>query len=130
VSARRTISDVLEAARARLERLDPAEAQAAMQHGALLIDIRPVEQRTEHGEVPGAHHVERNVLEWRLDPESGASLPELAHLDAQVIVLCQQGYQSSLAAAALQDLGFARATDVAGGFDAWEAAGLPVVRGV
>jgi rhodanese-related sulfurtransferase len=129
VSARRTIGDVLEAARARLERLEPAEAQAAMQRGALLVDIRPVEQRTSHGEVPGAHRVDRNVLEWRLDPDSGTPDPELAQLDAQVIVLCQQGYQSSLAAAALQELGFARATDVAGGFEAWDAAGLPVVRG-
>jgi rhodanese-related sulfurtransferase len=128
VSARRTIGEVLETARARLERLEPAEAQAAMQRGALLVDIRPVEQRTAHGEVPGAHQVDRNVLEWRLDPESGAPDPELAHPDAQVIVLCQQGYQSSLAAAALQDLGFAQATDVVGGFEAWEAAGLPVVR--
>ena len=129
VSTRRTITEVLEAARSRLERMEPAEAQAALQHGALLVDIRPAEQRARHGEVPGAHQVERNVLEWRLDPESGAPDPELAQLDAQVIVLCQEGYQSSLAAAALQELGFARATDVAGGFEAWEAAGLPVVRG-
>jgi rhodanese-related sulfurtransferase len=128
VTARRTIGEVLEDARARLERLEPAEAQAAMQRGALLVDIRPVEQRTAHGEIPGAHQVDRNVLEWRLDPESGAPDPDLARPEARVIVLCQQGYQSSLAAVALQDLGFTHATDVAGGFDAWEAAGLPVVR--
>ncbi len=125
----RTISQVLAAARARLDRLGPARAWAAMQEGALLVDIRPAAQRGEEGEVPGALMVERNVLEWRFDPASAARLPQAGSYDLQVIVMCSEGYTSSLAALSLQDLGLHRATDLAGGFRAWLAAGLPVRSG-
>ena len=116
---RRTIADVLETARRRLERLAPAEALAATDAGAVLVDIRPAAQRAEHGELPGALIIERNVLEWRFDPASEAALPQ-ADYDLQVIICCQEGYTSSLAAAALQDLGVRRATDVVGGQSAWD----------
>jgi rhodanese-related sulfurtransferase len=123
----RTIDDLLGAARARLDRVGPERAQAAMRGGALLVDIRPAAQRAAEGEVPGALVIERNVLEWRFDPASDARLPEAGAYDLPVIVMCSQGYTSSLAAASLQDLGLAAATDLAGGFQAWAAAGLPVV---
>ena len=117
---RRSIDDVLLDARSRLRRLDPAEARRAWARGAVLVDIRPAAQRAAEGEVPGALLIERNVLEWRFDPASDARLP-VADYDLQVIVLCQEGYTSSLAAAALQDLGVHRATDVLGGYAAWRA---------
>ena len=120
----RTIDDVLAQARARLTRLSPGEAAQALTEGAVLVDIRPAAQRAEEGSVPDALVVERNVLEWRFDPTSDASLPIADH-DLQVVVLCSEGYTSSLAAAALQELGIHRATDVVGGFHAWVAAGLP-----
>ncbi len=122
----RTIDDLLGAARARLHRLNPGQARAAMRAGALLVDIRPAAQRAAEGEVPGALIIERNVLEWRLDPASDARLPQAGAYDLPVIVMCSQGYTSSLAAASLQDLGLAAATDLDGGFHAWAAAGLPV----
>jgi rhodanese-related sulfurtransferase len=123
-----TINELLDAARRRLRRLDPQQALAAMAAGAVLIDIRSEQQRERHGVIPGAHFVPRNVLEWRLDPASGHSDPSLgATLDRPVILVCDEGYQSSLAAATLQDLGFRHATDLAGGFQAWRAAGLAVV---
>jgi rhodanese-related sulfurtransferase len=121
----RTIGDVLGAARQRLRRLGPAEALQAVRGGALLVDIRPQAQRAKEGLVPGALHVERNVLEWRLDPGSDARLPQATGYDQQVIVMCSQGYASSLAAASLQDIGLVNATDLAGGFLAWARAGLP-----
>lgn len=124
----RTIDELLGAARARLDRLSPDQAQAAMRTGALLVDIRPTAQRAAEGEVPGALVIERNLLEWRFDPASDARLPQAGRYDLPVIVMCSQGYTSSLAAASLQDLGLAAATDLAGGFQAWAAAGLPVVR--
>jgi rhodanese-related sulfurtransferase len=123
---RRSIDEVLAAARARLRRLDPREAAAAQAAGALLVDIRPVEVRRRDGEVPGALIVDRNVLEWRLDPRSPHRLPAISGYDRTIVVLCTEGYASSLAAAALQDLGLHGATDLAGGFVAWTAAGLPV----
>ena len=123
----RTIDEVLAEARTRLNRLDPHEAQAAARDGALLVDIRPTAQRAAEGEIPGALIIERNVLEWRFDPASDARLPAASY-DLQVIVFCSESYTSSLAAVALQDLGLHRATDLAGGFRAWEAAGLPVTR--
>ena len=126
--APRGIADVLAEARTRLQRLEPLEARAAQRAGALLVDIRPMAQRLAEGEVPGSLVLERNVLEWRLDPTSGASIPEASH-DLRVVVLCQEGYTSSLAAAALQEVGVRCATDVVGGLAAWRAAGLPVVRG-
>lgn len=125
----RTIDEVLADARTRLKRLEPNEASAAARGGALLVDIRPAAQRAAEGEIPGAQIIERNVLEWRFDPASDARLP-VASYDLQVIVFCSEGYTSSLAAAALQELGVRRATDLAGGFRAWEAAGLPVSRTV
>jgi rhodanese-related sulfurtransferase len=124
--ATRSIDEILAQARRRLRRLSPLQAQAALEDGALLVDIRPQAQRREEGAVPGALLVERNVLEWRFDPRSEARLPEATGYDLRVIVMCSQGYTSSLAAAALQDLGLYRATDLDGGFQAWEQAGLPV----
>ncbi|ROP26503.1 rhodanese-like domain-containing protein [Pseudokineococcus lusitanus] len=124
----RSVADVLGRARATLRRLGPVEAAAAVAAGGLLVDIRPAAQRAEEGEVPGALVVERNVLEWRLEPGGEAALP-VADVDLHVVVLCSEGYTSSLAAAALQELGVHRATDVAGGFRAWAAAGLPTTGG-
>ena len=121
----RGIDDLLAAARARLVRLGPHETYRAVHRGAVLVDIRPAAQRAEHGEIPGAVLIERNVLEWRLDPRSDARLPFATSYDLEVIVTCQEGYTSSLAAVSLQDLGLHRATDLAGGFAAWRAAGLP-----
>ena len=122
-----TIEAVLAAARSRLTRLSPAQAHRAMQSGALLVDIRPQAQRASEGEIPGATIIERNVLEWRFDPASASRLP-IASYDLQVIIFCSEGYTSSLAAACLLDLGIGRATDLDGGFHAWQAAGLPVSR--
>jgi len=120
---RRTIDQVLAEARTRLDRLTPRQALRAVAAGAVLVDIRPAAQRAAEGEIPGALIVERNVLEWRFDPASAARLPQASY-DLQVIIFCSEGYTSSLAAAALQDLGVRRATDLEGGFLAWQAAGL------
>ena len=120
-----SVDQMLAQARSRLRRLTPTQAHEALGAGALLVDIRPGWQRTEEGEVPGAVVVERNHLEWRLDPECDARLPQATDYDVQVIVLCSEGYTSSLAAASLQDLGLHNATDVIGGFRAWVAQGLP-----
>jgi rhodanese-related sulfurtransferase len=124
----RSIDAILADARSRLVRVGPREAYDAAARGAVLVDIRPAAQRAGEGEVPGALVVERNVLEWRFDPSSDARVPFAAY-DLVVIVLCQEGYTSSLAAVALQDLGIRRATDVAGGFVAWREAGLPTTGG-
>jgi rhodanese-related sulfurtransferase len=128
-SRTRTIDEVLADARARLELVTPVEAAARMARGAVLVDIRPAAQRAGEGEVPGSLVVERNVLEWRFDPLSDARLPEATGYDVDVIVLCSEGYTSSLAADALRSLGLHRATDVIGGFHAWLAAGLPATGG-
>ena len=125
----RSIDEILAQARDRLERLEPWAAHREIADGALLVDIRPAAQRAAEGEVPGALIVERNVLEWRFDPASGARLPQATGYDVKVIVICSEGYTSSLAAAALRDLGLTRATDVVGGFHAWSAAGLPTTIG-
>jgi rhodanese-related sulfurtransferase len=124
-----TIEQMLAAARARLRRLEPREAAETVADGALLVDIRPQWQRATEGAIPGALLIERNHLEWRLDPTSGAKIPEATDHDVTVVVICSEGYTSSLAAATLQDLGLHRATDVIGGFQAWRAARLPVVDG-
>ena len=125
-----SVDDLLATARARLERVEPEDAAAAVRDDrALLVDIRSESQRAAEGVVPEAAFVARNVLEWRLDPESPWRDPELARTDRRVIVMCDQGYQSSLVAATLQDLGHADATDLAGGFQAWRGAGLPVEPG-
>ena len=121
----RTIAEILADARTRLTRLTPAAAHRAQQDGAYLLDIRPQFQRAAQGDLPGAVIVDRNVLEWRLDPASDARLDFVEDHDLRLVVLCAEGYSSSLAAVSLQDLGFADATDVVGGFQAWAAAGLP-----
>jgi rhodanese-related sulfurtransferase len=118
------IDRVLDAARGRLRRLPADEVPAALQRGALLVDIRPQAQRAREGEVPEAMVIERNVLEWRCDPTSDARLPQAVSDDVEWVILCSEGYTSSLAAAALQDLGLHRATDVVGGYHALAAAGV------
>ncbi|MBO0863919.1 MAG: sulfurtransferase [Mycobacterium sp.] len=118
------IDDVLDAARGRLQRLAAEEVPAALRRGAVLVDIRPQAQRAREGEVPGALLIERNVLEWRCDPTSDARLPHAVGDDVEWVILCSEGYTSSLAAAALQDLGLHRATDVVGGYHALVAAGV------
>jgi rhodanese-related sulfurtransferase len=124
----RTIDQVLAEARERLDRLGPRRAARAVADGAVLVDIRPAAQRADEGAIPGALIVERNVLEWRFDPACAARLPQAGY-DLKVIIFCSEGFTSSLAAAALQDLGVRHATDLDGGFAAWKAAGLPVVPG-
>ena len=121
----RGIDRILAEARLRLRRLDAEDAHLAYRSRALLVDIRPAAQRAATGSIPGALVIERNVLEWRFDPRCSARLPIADRYDLPVIVFCQEGYTSSLAAAALQDLGLHRATDIVGGFAAWRIAGLP-----
>jgi rhodanese-related sulfurtransferase len=121
----RSIDELLAEARSRITRLTVHETAQRVAGGAVLVDIRPAAQRAREGEVPGALVVERNVLEWRFDPTSDARLPEATGYDVEVVVLCSEGYTSSLAADALRSLGLVRATDVVGGFQAWAAAGLP-----
>ena len=123
---RTTLDQLLAESRAQLQRLDPPAAQQAMRAGATLIDIRSESQIARDGEVEGALTISRNVLEWRLDPASDHRHPDAPGLDAQVIVMCNEGYQSSLVAATLQRLGFSAATDLDGGFQAWRDCGLPV----
>jgi rhodanese-related sulfurtransferase len=127
--ASRTIDQVLAEARSRLQRVDPRQADAEVRAGALLVDIRPQAQRAGEGEVPGALLVERNVLEWRFDPTSDSRIPQARDHSVRVIIMCSEGYTSSLAAASLQDLGLVNATDLEGGFHAWARAGLPVTGG-
>jgi rhodanese-related sulfurtransferase len=123
---RRTIDEVLAEARRGLRRLTPAEARAAQQDGAVLVDVRSEDERLRQGVlVPGAVHHPLSVVHWRLDPDVPTHNPKLP-LDARVILLCREGYSSSLAAALLRAIGFAHATDVSGGVDAWREAGLPV----
>jgi rhodanese-related sulfurtransferase len=118
----RSIAELLDETRRRIApRLDPADLAAAVARHALVIDTRPAEQRTRDGELPGALVVDRNVLEWRLDPASPHRLPEVHDHDQEVVIVCNEGYSSSLAAATLRDLGLHRATDLAGGFQAWMA---------
>ena len=122
-----TINDLLSMARQRLERVQPADALDAVRRGAVLVDIRSELQRQADGVIPGARFYPRNVLEWRIDPASGYGDPFLeGDLGKRLIVFCHEGYQSSLVAATLKDLGFWHASDLVGGFQAWRAAGLPV----
>lgn len=123
-----TIDELLATARSGLCRLAPAQALQAMRAGAALIDIRSDSQIAHDGTIAGALVIARNVLEWRLDPASRHRHPRAPQLGDHVILLCDEGYQSSLAAATLQQLGFARATDVDGGFQAWRRAGLSVTH--
>jgi rhodanese-related sulfurtransferase len=120
------IDRVLDSARARLRRLHANEVPDALQRGALLVDIRPQAQRDSEGHVPAALVIERNVLEWRCDPTSDAKLPQAVDDDVEWVVLCSEGYTSSLAAASLVDLGLHRASDVVGGYHALEAEGVLV----
>jgi rhodanese-related sulfurtransferase len=120
------VQELLVAARARLDRPDPLRAAAMVERGAHLVDTRPGWQRAEEGELPGALLIERNHIEWRLDPTSDARIPEAVDDGVTWIVVCSEGYSSSLAAASLQDLGLRNATDLDGGYRAWKAAGLPV----
>ena len=121
----KTIDQLLDEARAQLERLSPSEAAAAVKQGALLVDIRAESQRERDGIVPEAVFIPRNVLEWRADPNSEWRDPELSDPERQVILMCNEGYQSSLAAATLKRLGLT-ATDLVGGFQAWREEGLEV----
>ncbi|HEX6869956.1 MAG TPA: rhodanese-like domain-containing protein [Micromonosporaceae bacterium] len=123
-----TIEDMLQQARAGLDRLSPEQAWAELAAGAMLADTRPEFQRRADGEIPGAIVIERVHLEWRCDPTSDARVPEATGPDVRWIVCCDEGYSSSLAAASLRALGLPRATDVIGGFRAWRAAGLPIVH--
>ncbi|WP_329178115.1 rhodanese-like domain-containing protein [Streptomyces sp. NBC_01477] len=123
----RSIDEQLAALRATYRRLGPAEAAGAAQEGALLVDIRYAALRDRDGTIPGAAIVERNELEWRLDPAGTHRLPQVASYDLPVVVICNEGYASTLAAASLHSLGLPHATDLVGGFQAWRAAGLPVV---
>jgi rhodanese-related sulfurtransferase len=120
------VDALLEQARAGLRRLTPHETVEAVRGGALLVDTRTETQRREQGELPGAIVVDRTVLEWRLDPASDWRIPEATGYDREVVVVCWQGYSSSLAAAGLQTLGLRRATDMIGGVQAWQEAGLPM----
>jgi rhodanese-related sulfurtransferase len=122
----RSIDELLVEARASLRRVGPTEARRAVEAGALLVDIRPADLRDRDGTIPGALVIGRNVLEWRLDPLSADRIPEMVSHDKHVIVFCDEGYASSLAARSLQQLGVGAATDLVGGFQAWKAAGLPV----
>jgi rhodanese-related sulfurtransferase len=124
--ARQTIDDLLSEARAQIARVEPREARAAIGDGALLVDIRSEHQRERDGVVPEAIFIPRNVLEWRCDPASPWRDSRVGGHDRRLIVMCDEGYASSLAAATLRQLGFERAADLAGGFQAWRAAGLPV----
>jgi rhodanese-related sulfurtransferase/predicted metal-dependent enzyme (double-stranded beta helix superfamily) len=119
------IDELLTEARSGVRRLRPEAALAAVTDGAVLVDIRSLEQRIVEGEVPGAIIIGRNVLEWRLDPRSEARIPALARADTRIVVMCSEGYASTLAAASLRRIGMSEATDLDGGFQAWKAAGLP-----
>lgn len=123
------VEEIMAASRRGVRRLTPVEARAAADAGALLVDTRTEVQRAEQGELPGALVIDRTVLEWRLDPASASRIPEAVGYDTAVVVLCRQGYSSSLAAASLRAVGLHRATDVVGGVEAWVAAGLPVHHG-
>ncbi|WP_434097843.1 rhodanese-like domain-containing protein [Streptomyces mirabilis] len=121
------IDTLLERVREGLDRVEAEEAYSAAQAGeALLVDIRYAALRERDGLIPGALVVERNELEWRLDPQGSHCAPEATSHDLRVVVICNEGYASSLAAVSLHQLGLHRATDLVGGFQAWKAAGLPV----
>lgn len=125
---RRSVHELLAEARGRIDRLEPEAAWAAACAGdVLIVDIRSEDDRRRGGIVPGSLHIPRTVLEWRVDPTSGWHNPHVGGSDRRLVLVCSHGYSSSLAAAALVDLGFVRSGDVAGGFEAWCRAGLPVV---
>jgi rhodanese-related sulfurtransferase len=121
---RLSVDELLEAARAGLVRVTAEELSGEMGAGALVVDIRPVEQRQRDGELPGAVVIQRNVLEWRLDPKSPDRITQASDHDGRIVLVCDEGYASSLAAATLQQLGLHRATDLVGGYQAWLAANV------
>ena len=125
---RKTIDDIVREARGRLGRLEPGQARAAQDEGALLVDTRSSDARRQDGVIPGSLHIPLSVLEWRLDPAADPAFhnPHIHGLRQQLVLVCAHGYSSSLAAARLQELGFSRATDLVGGFAAWRDAGLLV----
>ena len=115
----RSIDEILAAARARLERVEPEALEREGANGAVIDDIRPLEQRTRDGALPGAIVIDRNILEWRLDPASEHHIAAVTGYDIRIVIVCNEGYSSSLAAALLHDVGLRRATDLIGGFQAW-----------
>jgi rhodanese-related sulfurtransferase len=119
---------LLERARAGLVRVEAARAAEELAAGALLVDIRPADQRAAQGDIPGAIPIDRNALEWRLDPTSSWRVASVGDHQVRIILICAEGFQSSLAAANLQEMGLVNATDVIGGFESWAAAGLPIER--
>jgi rhodanese-related sulfurtransferase len=123
------VDELLENSRRDVRRLTPPEVVEAAARGALVVDTRTEAQRRRQGELPGALVIDRTVLEWRLDPASRSRIPEATGYDLEIVVVCRQGFSSSLAAASLRALGLHRATDMVGGVDAWAAAGLPLTDG-
>ena len=115
----RSIEEILAAARTRLDRVEPEELATERKAGAVIVDIRPIEQRTRDGALLDAIVIDRNVLEWRLDPACEHHIADVADYDTRIVIVCNEGYQSSLAAALLRDVGLHRATDLVGGFQAW-----------
>jgi rhodanese-related sulfurtransferase len=113
------IDALLEAARKGLDRVQPADLATELAAGAVVVDTRPAEQRHRDGDLPGALVIDRNVLEWRLDPTSANHIPEVTDSGCRIIIVCDEGYSSSLAAATLRQLGLDRACDLVGGFQAW-----------
>lgn len=130
LTARTTIEHRLRLARSQIERFTPAEAHTAAARGAVIVDVRCGDDRRRDGEIPGAVHVPLSVLEWRCDPDSASADDRVSNLDRTIILVCNEGYSSSLAAATLGDLGFRNPGDVIGGFVAWLSAGFPVENGL
>jgi len=125
---RRTIDDLLAEARGKIGRLEPRAAAEATAGGAVMVDLRCAEDRNRDGSIPGAVRIPRTVLEWRADPSSASRDDRIADLARQLILVCNEGYSSSLAGANLRDLGFEQVSDVIGGFQAWKEAGLPTTE--
>ena len=122
-----SVAELLAEARSGIRRYGPAEALARAANGSVLVDLRSHDEREQDGVIPGSVHVPRSVLEWRVDENSGFSNPNVAQRELELVLVCNEGYSSSFAAAALRELGFSRASDLAGGFQAWRAAGLPTM---
>lgn len=120
-ASRRSVEDLLAEARAQLDRVEPTSLAAEIESGAVIVDIRPVDQRARDGALPAAIVIDRNVLEWRLDPDCEHHIAEISGCDTRIVIVCNEGYQSSLAAAELRQLGLHRTTDLIGGFQAWMA---------
>jgi rhodanese-related sulfurtransferase len=121
------VAELLAEARGSIRRYEPTEALARAATGSVFVDLRSHDERERDGVIPGSVHVPRSVLEWRVDGRSGFSNPHIARYELELVLVCNEGYSSSLAAAGLRQLGFSRAADLAGGFQAWRAAGLPTM---